>query len=91
MAKSFLKHWVTKREHKGQLSDKQKLASPIYCIQKENTPEMEFLDINLTRLESFAPCYSQSLLLADFKKPNSFLVLKILTKNMRNKETRVFS
>jgi hypothetical protein len=30
--------------------------------------EMEFLDINFIRLESFAPCYSQSLLLADFKE-----------------------
>jgi hypothetical protein len=39
------------------------------------------------RLESFAPCYSQSLLLADFKrKPYSPLVLKILTKKIR--ETR---
>jgi hypothetical protein len=31
---------------------------------------MEFLDINLKKmLESFAPCYSQSLLSADLKKP----------------------
>ncbi len=38
------------------------------------------------RLESFAPCYSQSLLLADFKeKIYSSLVLKILTKKIREK------
>jgi hypothetical protein len=29
---------------------------------------MELLDINLTKLKSFAPCYSQSLLPADFKE-----------------------
>jgi hypothetical protein len=35
---------------------------------------MEFLDINLTKkLESFAPCYSQSLLLADFIENQALL------------------
>jgi hypothetical protein len=40
------------------------------------------------RLESFAPSYSQSLLLADFlkRKAYSSLVLKILLKNPRNKK-----
>jgi hypothetical protein len=39
------------------------------------------------RLESFAPCYSQSLLLADFyKKPYSTLVLIIITKKSANSE-----
>ncbi len=41
------------------------------------------------RLESFAPCHSKSLLQADFKE-NHPLVLKIRTKNPRNKETRVW-
>ncbi len=47
--------------------------------------EMEFLDITQfdKRLESFASCYSQSLLLADLKK--SYKTLS------RNKETRVLS
>jgi hypothetical protein len=51
-----------------------------WCLQKgRKNPvgkprEMEFLDINFTKDESFAPCYSQSLLLADlnfsgFKTP----------------------
>jgi hypothetical protein len=35
---------------------------------------MEFLDINNNkRVESFAPCNSQSLLLADFKENHSLL------------------
>ncbi len=40
----------------------------------DSSSEIEFLDINLTkeRLESFAPCYSQSLLLADFNFYSSF-------------------
>jgi hypothetical protein len=38
---------------------------------------MEFLDINFTKsLSFFAPFYSQSLLLADFKKPILFFGLK---------------
>jgi hypothetical protein len=40
---------------------------------------MELLDINLKfnkRLESFAPCYSQSLLPANFKESHSTLVFK---------------
>jgi hypothetical protein len=55
-------------------------------------PEMEFLDINLTqKLESFAPCYSQSLLLADLKK--TILFSRLLHKKYlqqqksRNKKT----
>jgi hypothetical protein len=44
------------------------------------------------RLESFAPCYSQSLLLADFNENQwSSLVLKILLKNQGNKKTRLYS
>ncbi len=39
------------------------------------------------RLESLAPCYSQSLLLTDFL----LRFLKSLQKNLWNKETRVFS
>ncbi len=43
-------------------------------------PEMVFLDINSTNwLESFAPCYSPSLLLADFQENHS-LLLPIFTK-----------
>jgi hypothetical protein len=39
------------------------------------------------RLESFAPCHLQSLLLADFKrKPFSSLVLKLLTKKSGKQE-----
>jgi hypothetical protein len=37
-------------------------------------PEMEFLDISLTKdSRSFAPCYSQSRLLADFKENRTLL------------------
>jgi hypothetical protein len=54
--------------------------------------EMAFLDISLTKkLEPFAPCYSQSLLLADFKKTTFFVGIKLLTKNLLNKRTRVYS
>ncbi len=36
--------------------------------------KMQFLDINLTKYSSlFAPCYSQSFLLADFKEKHTFL------------------
>jgi hypothetical protein len=35
--------------------------------------EMEFLDINLKRIESLAPCFSQSLLLAEFKGNHTLL------------------
>ena len=38
------------------------------------------------RLESFAPCYSQSLLLADFKENHTFSGIKNPHKNIR--ETR---
>jgi hypothetical protein len=38
------------------------------------------------RLESFAPRYSQSLLLVLLRKPNSYLVLKILTKKSSKHE-----
>jgi hypothetical protein len=45
-------------------------------------PEMEFLDINLTK----APCHSHSLLLADFKENHTlFWFLKILTKKSAKK------
>jgi hypothetical protein len=37
-------------------------------LESEKTPEMEFLDINLTALKSWAPCKSQFLPLADFTK-----------------------
>jgi hypothetical protein len=47
--------------------------------------EMEFLDMNFTRLESFAPCCSQSLLLEDFTE-NHIQVLNLLTENPRNKK-----
>jgi hypothetical protein len=44
------------------------------------------------RLESFAPCYSQSPLLADFKENHILLCFeKILTKKSAEQETRVFS
>jgi hypothetical protein len=43
------------------------------------------------RLESFAPCYSQSLLQEDFEETYPSLFLKILTKNPRYKKTRAFS
>ncbi len=53
-------------------------------------PEMEFLYIK--GLESFAPCYSQSLLEADFKKSILFSGLKNSYKTIpRNKKTRVHS
>jgi hypothetical protein len=43
-------------------------------------------------LESFAPCYSRSLLLADFKEnPTLLWFLKSLRKNPQNKKTRVCS
>ncbi len=43
-------------------------------------------------LESFAPCYSQSLLLADFKEnPTLLWFLKSLQKNPQNEKTRVYS
>ncbi len=50
---------------------------------------MEFLDINLKkRLESFVPCYSQSLLLVDFKENHTLLwFYKSLQKNPQNKKT----
>jgi hypothetical protein len=51
---------------------------------------MEFLDISLTKeLESFAPCYSQSLILADFKesqKTITSLVLKPVQKKSTKQE-----
>jgi hypothetical protein len=45
------------------------------------------------RLGSFAQCYSQCLPQADFKENHRYssLVLKILTKNTRNKKTQVYS
>jgi hypothetical protein len=46
----------------------------------EKTPEMEFLDINLTTLKSWAPCKSQFLTGGFYKKPHFTLVLKINTK-----------
>ncbi len=57
------------------------LSTEIEVWKTNFSPEMDFLDINL-RLESFAPCYSQSLLLADLKKNKlySTLVLKIFNK-----------
>jgi hypothetical protein len=49
-------------------------------------PEMEFLDINFDkRLESFDPCWSQSLLLADFKKT----ILYFGFKNIYKKSTKL--
>jgi hypothetical protein len=47
--------------------------------------ETEVLDMNFTRLESFAPCCSQSLLLEDFTE-NHIQVLNLLTENPRNKK-----
>jgi hypothetical protein len=51
---------------------------------------MEFLDIKLTKkLESFAPCYSQSPLLADFNENHILLCFQeILTKKSAEQETR---
>jgi hypothetical protein len=66
-----------------QLADTKELTK-LFCL---SFPEMEFWDINMTkRLESLVQCYSQSHLLADFKGNQSSLVLKIHTKNPRNKE-----
>ncbi len=50
-------------------------------------PEMEFLDISLTKDSGlFAPCYSKSFLLADFKETHTLLCLtyKIHTKKISN-------
>ncbi len=58
-----------------------------WCLQKERKNpvgkprEIEFLDINFAKDESFAQCYSQSLLLADLYCYG----FKILSKN---RETR---
>jgi hypothetical protein len=59
----------------------------------DSFPERKFLNINFNkRLETFAPCYSQYFLLADFKENhNSSLVSKFISKNLRNKKTRVYS
>ena len=56
---------------------------------RTNAPsEIEFFKHQFNkRLESFAPCYSQSLLLADFTENHTDLY----TKNPRNKKTRVYS
>jgi hypothetical protein len=54
---------------------------------------MVFLDINLKKkkIAYFAPCYPQSILLADFKE-NQILYsgFKIHTKNLRNKEKAIY-
>jgi hypothetical protein len=48
---------------------------------------MEFSNINLTKqLESFAPCYSQSFLLTNFKENHTTALVLIPSKNIR--ETR---
>ncbi len=54
--------------------------------------EIEFLDISFTKdLSFFAPCYSQSLLLADFKEKHTlFGFLKSLQNNPWNKKTPVW-
>ncbi len=56
-------------------------------------PEIDFLDINLPkRLESFCSVLFKVPFTGGFEwKPYSSLVLKILTKNLRNKKTRVYS
>jgi hypothetical protein len=42
---------------------------------------MEFLDISLTKLECFAPCYSQSFLQEDFQEnPTLLWISKCLQK-----------
>ncbi len=51
-------------------------------------PEMEFLDINFAKDSSlFAPCYSLSLLLADFKTAILYSGFKKTYKNPGNKKT----
>ncbi len=54
------------------------------ALSRPSAPEIEFLDINL---ESFAPCYSQSLLLADFKGNHVlFWFLESAQKNLRRRK-----
>ncbi len=48
--------------------------------------EMEFLDINLTEV-SFALCYSQSLLLADFKENHT---LSLAKKSAKHENSSLF-
>ncbi len=73
--------YLRRRHHAGHRSS----PHPRFCCGPpawSTGPEMEFLDIKFNkRFKSFAPCYSQSLLLSDFKE-NQYpsLVLKILTK-----------
>ncbi len=56
------------------------------------SPEMNFLDNQFDkRLESFSPCYSQSLLPTDFyRNPHSTLVFKYIQKTW-NKKPRDYS
>jgi hypothetical protein len=55
-------------------------------------PEMEFLDISLIKkLESLAPCYSQSLLLAAFNGNLLYSGCNNPYKIQRNKKTLVYS
>jgi hypothetical protein len=67
------------------------LAYACICVghlfQYSQQSEMEFLDISLRKDLSVLLHAIQSLLLADLKKRNSSLVLKILTKKSLKQET----
>ncbi len=51
------------------------LDTTIQIIPDLLDPEMDFLDINLTKTRVFAPYYLQSLLMADFKENHTVLWL----------------
>ncbi len=79
---SYLQCWWEWEAHRGWLAFA--LTACKLCS------EMEFSDIILTK-ESFAPDYSQSLLLADFNERHTQLwFLKSFQTNPRNKKTRVY-
>jgi hypothetical protein len=60
---------------------RKKIKCSFFCT------EMELLVTNLTRLVFFAPCYSESPLLADFyRKPYSAVVLNFHTKKSAKQE-----
>jgi hypothetical protein len=58
--------------------------TPVKC---RRAAEMEFLVINLTKDSVFCSILCAVLLLADLKKPNFSLVLKILTKKCETRKT----
>ena len=62
------------------------------CVQAEEGNRDRILGHQFNkRLESFAPCYSQSLLLVDFKENHSLMqVFKILTKIRKQENSSLF-